>query len=232
MLAIRRALALGAHPDDVELQAGGALAAWAARGAHVELACFTAGEKGSSDPAAKQAELAGVRRAEAEAAARAWGRRSRSTSWGRSTASWRPPWPCAWPCPSGPVGRPRCPGHDPCGAGCSTPTTGRRCSPCSDSPPRPAYGLLTGTPGGSPAPAAPSPPRAWPPPPQRCCCSSRSRRAVDVTATRTPSCRRFRPRQQFPDRRTWNGGSVPGSRIVADAGLPYARPSPPSPRGC
>jgi LmbE family N-acetylglucosaminyl deacetylase len=73
MLAIRRALAIGAHPDDVELQAGGALAAWAARGVQVELACFTAGEKGSSDPAADPAELAGVRRAEAEAAARALG---------------------------------------------------------------------------------------------------------------------------------------------------------------
>ena len=69
MLAVRRALALGAHPDDVELQAGGTLAAWAARGMHVELACFTAGEKGSHDPEADPAELARVRRAEAAAAA-------------------------------------------------------------------------------------------------------------------------------------------------------------------
>jgi LmbE family N-acetylglucosaminyl deacetylase len=73
MLAVRRALAFGAHPDDVELQAGGTLAAWARRGVHVELACFTAGEKGSPDPAADPAALAGVRRAEAEAAARALG---------------------------------------------------------------------------------------------------------------------------------------------------------------
>jgi LmbE family N-acetylglucosaminyl deacetylase len=85
VLAIRRALAVGAHPDDVELQAGGTLAAWAARGVHVELACFTAGEKGSADPAADPTEaslaeveacqerLAGVRRAEATAAARALG---------------------------------------------------------------------------------------------------------------------------------------------------------------
>lgn len=85
MLAVRRALAIGAHPDDVELQAGGTLAAWAGRGVHVELACITAGEKGSAAPAAdpseaslaelqaRQAELAGVRRAEAEAAARALG---------------------------------------------------------------------------------------------------------------------------------------------------------------
>ena len=73
MLAIRRALAFGAHPDDVELQAGGTLAAWAARGVHVELACFTAGEKGSPDPAADPAALAAVRRAEAQAAAAALG---------------------------------------------------------------------------------------------------------------------------------------------------------------
>ena len=73
MLAIRRALAFGAHPDDVELQAGGTLAAWAGQGVHVELACFTAGEKGSSDPGADPAELAGVRRAEAAAAAAALG---------------------------------------------------------------------------------------------------------------------------------------------------------------
>jgi LmbE family N-acetylglucosaminyl deacetylase len=73
VLAVRRALALGAHPDDVELQAGGTLAAWARRGVHVEVACFTAGEKGSADPATDPVELAGVRRAEAEAAARALG---------------------------------------------------------------------------------------------------------------------------------------------------------------
>jgi LmbE family N-acetylglucosaminyl deacetylase len=73
VLAIRRALALGAHPDDVELQAGGTLAAWAGQGVHVELACFTAGEKGSPDPAADPAALAAVRRAEARAAAAALG---------------------------------------------------------------------------------------------------------------------------------------------------------------
>jgi LmbE family N-acetylglucosaminyl deacetylase len=73
VLAIRRALAFGAHPDDVELQAGGTLAAWAGRGVHVELACFTAGEKGSPDPGTDPAELAAVRRAEATAAAAALG---------------------------------------------------------------------------------------------------------------------------------------------------------------
>ena len=73
MLGIQRALAIGAHPDDVEFQAGGTLAAWAARGVRVELACFTAGEKGSGDPATDPAELGRVRRAEAQAAALALG---------------------------------------------------------------------------------------------------------------------------------------------------------------
>ena len=73
MLAIRRALAFGAHPDDVELQAGATLAAWAGRGVRVELAYFTAGEKGSANPEADPAELGRVRRAEATAAAKALG---------------------------------------------------------------------------------------------------------------------------------------------------------------
>jgi len=69
VLTARRVLALGAHPDDVELQAGGTIAAWARDGAHVELACFTAGEKGSHDPTSDPAEVARVRRGEAAAAA-------------------------------------------------------------------------------------------------------------------------------------------------------------------
>jgi LmbE family N-acetylglucosaminyl deacetylase len=73
VLPVRRALALGAHPDDVELQAGGTVAAWARDGVHVELACFTAGEKGTHDPAADPAEVARVRRGEAEAAAKVLG---------------------------------------------------------------------------------------------------------------------------------------------------------------
>jgi LmbE family N-acetylglucosaminyl deacetylase len=73
MLAIRRVLALGAHPDDVEFQAGGTLATWARRGVQVQLACFTSGEKGSADPESDPAELGRLRRREAEAAARALG---------------------------------------------------------------------------------------------------------------------------------------------------------------
>src|SRR4030095_927361 len=70
VLAIRRALAFGAHPDDVELQAGGTLAAWAGRGVRVELAYFTAVEKGSANPEADPAELGRVRRGGAPPAAK------------------------------------------------------------------------------------------------------------------------------------------------------------------
>jgi LmbE family N-acetylglucosaminyl deacetylase len=73
MLPVARALAVGAHPDDVELQAGGLLALWAGRGVHVEIAHLTTGEKGSADPDADPAVVARVRRAEAEAAARVLG---------------------------------------------------------------------------------------------------------------------------------------------------------------
>lgn len=69
MLAVARALAIGAHPDDVELQAGGLVASWARAGVHVEIACLTSGEKGSAEPATDPAELGRTRRAETEAAA-------------------------------------------------------------------------------------------------------------------------------------------------------------------
>jgi LmbE family N-acetylglucosaminyl deacetylase len=68
VLEVRSALAFGAHPDDVELQAGGTLAAWAREGVRVELACFTSGEKGSHDPGADPEEIGRVRREEARAA--------------------------------------------------------------------------------------------------------------------------------------------------------------------
>ena len=73
MLSVRRALAIGAHPDDVEFQAGGTLARWVREGVHVELASFTLGEKGTQDPAATPVEIARVRRAEISAAAAAIG---------------------------------------------------------------------------------------------------------------------------------------------------------------
>ena len=42
-----RALAIGAHPDDIEFGAGGTLAAWAQAGCEVTVVVMTNGSKGS-----------------------------------------------------------------------------------------------------------------------------------------------------------------------------------------
>ena len=63
------ALAIGAHPDDVEFGAGATLAKWAAGGAEVHLLVLTDGSKGTWDPGADLQELVAIRRQEQEAAA-------------------------------------------------------------------------------------------------------------------------------------------------------------------
>jgi len=68
-----RALAVGAHPDDVEFGAGATLAKWAAAGCEVSLVICTDGSKGTWDPSADLAELVTTRQEEARAAARALG---------------------------------------------------------------------------------------------------------------------------------------------------------------
>ena len=64
------ALAIGAHPDDVEFGAGGTLAKWAADGCLVHLLVCTDGSKGTWDPSADLAKLVAVRRDEQQEAAR------------------------------------------------------------------------------------------------------------------------------------------------------------------
>ena len=59
-------LALGAHPDDIEIYMFGALAAWQAMGAQLAYGIATDGSKGGTMP---PAELASLRKAEATAAA-------------------------------------------------------------------------------------------------------------------------------------------------------------------
>ena len=68
-----RALAVGAHPDDIEFGAGATLAGWAARGCDVTLVVCTDGSKGTWDPHADLAELVATRQDEARLAARALG---------------------------------------------------------------------------------------------------------------------------------------------------------------
>jgi LmbE family N-acetylglucosaminyl deacetylase len=64
-----RALAVGAHPDDIEFGCGATLAGWAAAGTHVELCVLTDGSKGSWDAGADISELVATRRDEQRAAA-------------------------------------------------------------------------------------------------------------------------------------------------------------------
>ncbi len=67
------ALAIGAHPDDVEFGAGATLAKWAAAGCTVHHLVCTDGSKGTWDPGQDPAELVAVRQVEQRAAAKALG---------------------------------------------------------------------------------------------------------------------------------------------------------------
>lgn len=67
------ALAIGAHPDDVEFGAGGTLAKWAAAGCVVHHLVCTDGSKGTWNPDADIEALISTRQVEQRAAARALG---------------------------------------------------------------------------------------------------------------------------------------------------------------
>ncbi|MBT8166200.1 MAG: PIG-L family deacetylase [Acidimicrobiia bacterium] len=65
----RRALAIGAHPDDIEFGTGGTLARWAAAGCRVVMAIMTDGSKGSWEADEDPATLVERREREQRAAA-------------------------------------------------------------------------------------------------------------------------------------------------------------------
>jgi LmbE family N-acetylglucosaminyl deacetylase len=66
-----RALAIGAHPDDIDFGCGATLAKWAAAGSEVAYLVLTDGSKGTWDPQADKAALIATRQEEQrEAAAR------------------------------------------------------------------------------------------------------------------------------------------------------------------
>lgn len=67
-LSPARALAIGAHPDDVEFGAGGTLARWSAT-CDIAAVIVTDGSKGSWNPDQSPEQLVAARRAEAQAAA-------------------------------------------------------------------------------------------------------------------------------------------------------------------
>ncbi|CAN5745073.1 PIG-L family deacetylase [soil metagenome] len=68
-----RALAIGAHPDDIEFGCGATLARWAAAGSAIHHLVCTDGSKGSWDPADDVARLVARRQDEQRAAAAALG---------------------------------------------------------------------------------------------------------------------------------------------------------------
>jgi LmbE family N-acetylglucosaminyl deacetylase len=67
------ALAVGAHPDDVEFGCGATLAKWAASGCRIHHLICTDGSKGSWDPEENLARLVPVRQDEQRAASRLLG---------------------------------------------------------------------------------------------------------------------------------------------------------------
>jgi LmbE family N-acetylglucosaminyl deacetylase len=69
----RRALAVAAHPDDIEFGAGATLAKWAAAGCELVHVVCTDGSKGSWDPSEDRARLVAARQEEQRAASRALG---------------------------------------------------------------------------------------------------------------------------------------------------------------
>lgn len=68
-----RALAIGAHPDDIDFGCGATLAKWAADGCEVSALVCTDGSKGTWDPNADTAKLVATRQIEQRAAAAALG---------------------------------------------------------------------------------------------------------------------------------------------------------------
>ena len=68
-----RALAIGAHPDDVEFGAGATLAKWAAAGCAISHLVCTDGSKGTWDPGEDVAQLVATRQQEQRTASRALG---------------------------------------------------------------------------------------------------------------------------------------------------------------
>lgn len=69
ILQPRRALAVVAHPDDVEYYCGGALAGWAAAGCEIALLVVTSGDKGGEDVTVSAELLQEQREGEQEASA-------------------------------------------------------------------------------------------------------------------------------------------------------------------
>lgn len=84
------ALAIGAHPDDVDFGAGGTLAKWAAAGCRIHHLVCTDGSKGSWDPGQDRSELVRLRQAEQRDASAILGGEGRVTFLGRVDGELQP----------------------------------------------------------------------------------------------------------------------------------------------
>ena len=73
---VRRALAIAAHPDDIESWCAGTLARLIDAGTDVDYLLLTSGDKGAADPSLAGVDVARLREAEQEEAARRLGARS------------------------------------------------------------------------------------------------------------------------------------------------------------
>jgi len=67
---VERALAVVAHPDDIDFGAAGTIATWVAEGIEVTYLLCTNGDAGGFDPAVPRADIAGIRQDEQRAAAK------------------------------------------------------------------------------------------------------------------------------------------------------------------
>src|SRR3954447_191812 len=67
---VERVLVVTAHPDDVDFGAAGTVAAWTDKGIEVAYCIVTDGDAGGFDPDVPRSAIAGIRRAEQEAAAK------------------------------------------------------------------------------------------------------------------------------------------------------------------
>jgi LmbE family N-acetylglucosaminyl deacetylase len=69
-MGIERALAVMAHPDDVDFGAAGAISQWTDEGVEVTYCIITDGDAGGFDPEVPRSEIGAIRRAEQTAAAK------------------------------------------------------------------------------------------------------------------------------------------------------------------
>jgi LmbE family N-acetylglucosaminyl deacetylase len=70
---VERVLVVVAHPDDPDFGVAGSVARWVDEGVEVTYCLVTDGDAGGFDPAVPRSEIAGIRRAEQTAAAKAVG---------------------------------------------------------------------------------------------------------------------------------------------------------------